>query len=186
MAPLTSPPHPRFGCRAACVASTVPRVLARSTQCYGGALRFAPRPGGRHRARVSAAAAGGLHGSEAWLRCPGALRRAADALGPARGSAAAWWPSIASELPLPPWRLLPARSARRAADAPHRPELRALVRSTGPRLGCRALGGLHRAADALHGPELRLPRPGASTAPLVLVRSTAPEARLLPWCLHRA
>ena len=38
---------------------------------------------------------------------------------------------------------------------------------------------LHRAADALYGPEARLPRPGASTVPLVA--STAPELRLLPW-----
>ena len=184
--------------------------------------RFAPCLGALHCARGSATAplmrsTGPSFGCRrcGWLYRARAL--AAGALVASTGPRFAPWRS-----PLGP-RLAPCLLPRRWRPPPRTaPEFRALACCTGPRLGCRALvastapevcalSASRRAADALHPPELRLPRPGASTAPLVLVPaprpsfgcralvvSTAPEARLpgpgactapelrLPWGPPRA
>jgi hypothetical protein len=140
--PWWRPPRPSFGCRAL-VATTAPE------------LRL-PRPGGHHRARASAAAP--------WCHPPRPVPPRA------RGSAAApWWattgPSFGCRALVPLPVRHSARASRRAADAFHRPEVRA-------------------EAAAPLAPEWR-----RVLAPSIRARasrrwwaSTTPEVCAAPWC----
>jgi hypothetical protein len=193
-APLMRSTGPRFGCRRC---GWLYRALASAAGALVASTgpRFAPwrSPLARGSRRVCCRAAGALHraprpnfGCRALVPLPPLLVsqsppkvRAASWRHPPRPSFAPWRAALARGSAAAPWWRPPrptfapevrALSAiRRAADALHGPELRLLVRSTGPRLGC-CSGG-------------RPPRPVPLPRPGVLHR---PEHRRPPGGQHRA